>query len=183
MRKLIVTEYVTVDGIIEGFEEWFYPHWDDEIGVVKHAEMFGSDTLLFGRVTYQLFAAQWMPVRTDETGFADRLHSVAKYVVSANLEYAPWNNSTIIRTNVAHEVAKLKQQSGLDILVAGSGQLVQTLRQHNLIDEYRLMVFPIIWGKGKRLFSDGDTLNLKLVDTKTFGSGVMTHTYQPAQKV
>lgn len=93
MRKLIVTEYVTVDGIIDGFEQWFYPHWDDEIGVVKHAEMVASDTLLFGRVTYQLFAAQWMPTGTDETGFADRLYNVAKYVVSANLARAPWNNS------------------------------------------------------------------------------------------
>ena len=181
MRKLIVTEYVTVDGIIEGFEEWFYPHWDDAIGVVKHAEMFASDTLLFGRVTYQLFAAQWMSNRTDETGFADRLHNVAKYVVSASLERAEWNNSTIIRRNVADEVTKLKQQSGLDILVAGSGQLVHALRRHNLIDEYRLMVFPIIWGKGQRLFADGDMTRLKLIDTKTFGSGVMTHTYQPVE--
>jgi dihydrofolate reductase len=179
MRKLIVTEYVTVDGVMDGFEEWFYRFWDDEIGVVKHAEMFASDALLFGRVTYQLFAAQWMPQRTDETGFADRLHNVAKYVVSANLEHAPWNNSMIIRTNVADEVVKLKQQPGLDILVAGSGQLVHTLRHHDLIDEYHLMIFPIIWGKGKRLFPDGDTASLKLIDTKTFGSGVMTHTYQP----
>ena len=181
MRKLIVTEYVTVDGVIDGFEEWFYPHWDDEIGVVKHAEMFASDTLLFGRVTYNLFADQWMPIRTDETGFAERLHSVAKYVVSAQLEHARWNNSTIIRGDVAAEVTKLKQQPGLDILVAGSGQLVHALRHHNLIDEYRLMVFPIIWGKGKRLFGDGAQASLKLVDTKTFGSGVMTHTYQPVR--
>lgn len=182
MRKLIVTEYVTLDGITEGFEEWFYPHWDDEIGLVKHAEMFASDTLLFGRVTYQLFAEQWMPTRTDETGFADRLYNVAKYVVSAHLEQAEWNNSTIIRTNVADEVAKLKQQGDQDILVAGSAKLVETLRQHDLVDEYRLMVFPIFWGRGKRLFADGETRGMKLVNNKTFGSGVVLLRYEPAPR-
>jgi dihydrofolate reductase len=181
LRKLIVTEYVTVDGIVDGFDKWFFQFWDDEIGKVKHAEMFDSDLLLFGRVTYQMFMAQWLPRRTDETGFADRLHHVAKYVVSANLDRAEWNNSTIIKANVADEVAKLKQQPGQDILVAGSPTLVETLRQHDLVDEYRLMTFPILWGKGRRLFHDGDTANLKLVDVKTFKSGVVNLIYRSAK--
>lgn len=180
-RKLVVTEYVTVDGIVDGFEEWFFKFWDDEIGQVKHAEMFDSDLLLFGRVTYQMFMEQWPPGRTDETGFADRLHNVAKYVVSANLEKAEWNNSTIIRANIADEVAKLKQQPGQDILVAGSPTLVETLRQHDLVDKYRLMTFPILWGSGKRLFREGDTANLKLVEAKTFKSGVVNLIYQPGK--
>lgn len=179
MRKLVVTEYVTVDGITEGFEEWFFPFWDDEIGKVKHDELFASDTLLYGRVTYQLFAAQWMERTTDETGFADRLYAMPKYVVSTTLEKAEWHNSSVIKTNVMAEIKTLKEQSGEDILVAGSSTLVQTLREHDLVDEYRLMVFPILWGRGKRFFWDGNKANLKLVDTKTFGSGVMFHTYQP----
>lgn len=179
MRKLIVTEYVTVDGITEGFEEWFFPFWDDEIGKVKHDELFASDTLLYGRITYEIFAAQWMERTTDETGFADRLYAMPKYVVSTTLEKAEWHNSSIIKTNVVEGIKTLKEQAGTDILVAGSSKLVKTLREHDLVDEYRLMVFPVFWGKGKRFFSDGDTLGLKLIDCKIFNSGVTLSRYQP----
>jgi dihydrofolate reductase len=117
--------------------------------------------------------------RTDATGFADRLYAVPKYVVSTTLEKAEWHNSSIIKTNVAEEVQTLKEQSGEDILVAGSPTLVRTLREHDLVDEYRLMVFPIVWGKGKRLFLDDSKMILKLVATKAFASGVVLLTYQP----
>jgi len=120
---------------------------------------------------------------TDEQGFADRMNSLPKYVVSTTLQEVAWNNSRLIKENVVEEVSRLKQQPGQDILVAGSGQLVHTLMQHDLIDEYRFMVHPIVLGSGKRLFRDGsDTKVLRLVDTKTFSSGVVVLYYEPAKK-
>ena len=189
MRKLIVTEYVTLDGVMEdpgggegtGFGGWSFQFWSEESAKFKFDELFASDALLLGRVTYQGFAAAW-PSVTDEAGFADRMNGLPKYVVSTTLETADWNNSTIIRENVAEEVSKLKQQPGQDILIAGSAQLVNSLIQAGLIDEYRLMVHPIVVGGGKRLFQEGTTTKgLKLVDTKALGSGIVILTYQPAQ--
>jgi dihydrofolate reductase len=121
---------------------------------------------------------------TDEVGFAEKMNSMPKYVVLTTLEEPlEWNNSTLIKGNVAEEVSKLKQQSGGEILINGSGELVHTLMEHDLIDEYRLMIFPVVLGSGKRLFKDGsDTTALKLLDTKTVGSGVLILTYQPAEK-
>ncbi len=179
MRKLIVTEYLTVDGVTEGFEQWFFPFWDDEIGVVKHDELFASDTLLYGRVTYQSFAAQWSPKKPDADAFGERIEEIPKYVVSSTLREATWNNSTIIAANVAEEVGRLKQQPGGDILVAGSSTLVQTLREHDLVDEYHLMVFPILWGRGKRFFEDGVQHSLHHLETLTFKSGVIFSRYEP----
>lgn len=119
----------------------------------------------------------------DEGGFADRMNSIPKYVVSTTLKELEWNNSHLIKGNIAEEVARLKQQEGKDILVAGSGELVRTLMQHDLIDEYRLMVHPVVLGGGKRLFRDGsDKTVLKLVDTKSFSSGIVVLSYQPAGK-
>lgn len=179
MRKLVVTEYLTVDGVTEGFEQWFFPFWHDEIGVVKHDELFASDTLLFGRITYQGFTEQWSPKKENANDFAERIDAIPKFVVSSTLVEGTWNNSTIIAANVAEEVARLKAQNGGDILVAGSATLVQTLRQHNLIDEYRLMVFPIVWGSGRRFFADGEQVSLRLLDSRTFGSGVTLTRYEP----
>ncbi len=120
---------------------------------------------------------------TDEQGFADRMNSLPKYVVSTTLQEVAWNNSRLIKENVVEEVSRLKQQPGQDILVGGSGQLVHTLMQHDLIDEYRFMVHPVVLGSGKRLFRDGsDTKVLRLVDTKTFSSGVVVLYYEPAKK-
>jgi len=133
-------------------------------------------------VTYQGFAAAWPP-RTDEGGFADRINSLPKFVVSTTLAKLEWNNSRLIKGNIAEEISRLKQQPGQDILVAGSCMLVNTLMQHDLIDEYRLMVHPIVLGSGKRLFGDGSDMKvLKLVDTRTFSSGIVVLTYQPAGK-
>ncbi len=135
-----------------------------------------------GRVTYQGFAKAW-PSMTDEQGFADRMNSLPKFVVSTTLKEVEWNNARLMKGNIVEEVSKLKQQPGQDILVSGSGELVHTLMQHDLIDEYRLMVHPVVLGSGKRLFRDGsDTTVLRLVDTKTFSSGVVVLTYQPAKK-
>jgi len=132
-------------------------------------------------VTYQGFAKAW-PTITDEAGFADRMNSLPKFVVSTTLEEVEWNNSTLIKENIAEEVAKLKQQPGQDILVAGSGDLVHTLMQHDLIDEYRLMVHPVVLGSGKRLFREGtNTLKLQLSETKSFSSGNVVLTYQPVR--
>ena len=189
MRKVIVSEFVTLDGVMEDpggaekFEHggWTMPYWSEEIGKVKFDELFASDALLLGRVTYQGFAAAW-PSMTDEAGFADRMNSLPKYVVSKTLEEVKWNNSRLIQGNVAEEVAKLKQQPGQDILIAGSGKLVQTLMQHDLIDDYRLLVYPVVLGSGKRLFQDGSKTTLRLVETKAFRSGVVLLHYQPANK-
>jgi len=177
MRKVISTTFLSLDGVMQD-PSWTMPYWNDEIAKYKGDELFESDALLLGRVTYEGFAAAW-PGRTDEQGFADRMNSLPKYVVSATLETLTWNNSHLIRSNVAEEVAKLKQQDGANILIGGSATLIQTLLAHGLIDEVRLLVYPVILGSGKRLFRDGDTATLKLVVAKTFDS-VVALTYQPA---
>ncbi|HEX3640785.1 MAG TPA: dihydrofolate reductase family protein [Ktedonobacteraceae bacterium] len=190
MRKVIVSEYVTLDGVMEdpgggeGTEHggWSFQFWSEEAAKFKFDELFASDALLLGRVTYQGFAKAW-PAMTDEQGFADRMNSLPKFVVSATLEKLEWNNSKLIKGNIAEEVSKLKQQPGQDILIAGSVELIHTLMQHDLIDEYRLMVHPVVVGSGKRLFKDETDMKvLKLVDTKTFSSGVVVLSYQPAGK-
>jgi dihydrofolate reductase len=147
----------------------------------KLDEVMASDALLLGRVTYQAFAEAW-PSREGE--FADKFNNMPKFVVSTTLEEPEWNNSTLIKGDVAEEVSKLKQQPVGDILVNGSAELVHTLIEHDLVDEYRLMVFPVVLGSGKRLFRDtSDAIPLRLVDTKTVGSGVLILIYQPAERV
>ena len=175
MRKLIVSEFVTLDGVMEdpggaeGFDRggWAFKFERGPDGdAFKAEEVFGSDAMLLGRRTYEGFAAAW-PERTDEAGFADRMNSMAKYVVSSTLEHADWNNSTVIGGDLAESVRALKDQDGGDILVAGSGRLVAGLIEHDLVDEYRLMVFPTILGRGKRLFPESDaTADLDLVEAR-----------------
>ena len=182
MRKVIVSEFVTLDGVMEAPETWQSPFWNDEAARYKHDELFASDALLLGRVTYQAFAAAW-PAMTDEEGFADRMNGLPKFVVSTTLDEAAWTNARLLTREVAEEVSELKRQPGRDILVAGSGELVHALRHHDLIDEYRLMVHPVVVGRGKRLFRDGgEATALRLVDTRAFSSGVVVLTYQPAQR-
>ncbi|MHB8624937.1 MAG: dihydrofolate reductase family protein [Aggregatilineales bacterium] len=189
MRKVVASEYVTLDGIMEdpgggegtGYGGWSFQFWSEEAAKFKFDELFASDALLLGRVTYQGFAKAW-PSMTDEAGFANRMNGLPKYVVSTTLEVVEWNNSRLIKGNIAEEVSKLKHEPGQDILIAGSGDLVHLLIQHDLIDEYRLMVHPVVVGGGKRLFREGsDKKVLKLVDTKTFSSGVVILSYQPAR--
>jgi dihydrofolate reductase len=190
MRKVIASEYVTLDGVMEdpggaeGFKYggWSFQFWSEEAGKYKYDELFASDALLLGRITYQGFAAAW-PTMEGTGDFGERMNSLPKYVVSTTLEKAEWNNSTIIKANVVEEVSKLKAMPGQDILIGGSGVLVHTLTQHNLIDEYRLMVYPVVLGSGKRFFKEGtDLLKLQLAETKTFSSGVIVLTYHPVRK-
>lgn len=180
MRKVVVAEFLSLDGVMDE-PAWTVPYWNDEIAKFKYDELFASDAHLLGRVTYQGFAAAW-PSRTDEQGFADRMNSLPKYVVSTTLEKVEWNNSHLIKKNVVEEISRLKQQPGQDILVAGSATLVNTLVEHDLVDEYHLLIYPVVLGQGKRLFKDGSKTTLKLVETKSFSSGVVAHIYQPDRK-
>ena len=181
MRKLVVSEFVTLDGVAEEPGKWSFPFWNEEIGKFKFDELFSSDALLLGRVTYQGFAKAW-PSMIDEAGYGKRMNSFSKHVVSRTLEKLDWNNSHLIKENVVEEVSRLKQQRGQNILLYGSANLVHTLMQHNLIDEYHLMVYPIVLGIGKRLFDGASSATLKLLEAQTFSSGVVVLTYQPERK-
>ena len=178
MRRIVLSEYLSLDGVIDT-PSWTVPYWTDEIAKYKFDELFASDALLLGRVTYEGFAAAW-PSMKDEQGFADRMNGLPKYVVTTTLTDFTWNNARAIEGDVVAAVQALKEQEGQDILIYGSGALAQTLRQHGLIDEYRLMIHPVTLGGGKRLFAEGeDTTALRLTDTRTFDSGVVVLTYAP----
>ncbi len=179
MRKMIAAEYLSLDGVIEE-PRWTGAYWNDELAKLQHDLLFSSDALLLGRVTYQGMSQAW-PSSTDEQGFADRMNSLPKHVATTTLKDLEWNASPIER-DVTEELRKLKQQSGQNILIYGSATLVQSLLPHGLIDEYRLMVCPVVIGKGKRLFTDGSEAKLKLVDTKTTSAGVVILSYQPDQQ-
>lgn len=176
MRKLVVTTFVSLDGVMEN-PAWTFKYWNDETAAFKGAESLSSDALLLGRVTYEGFAAVW-PDRKDDPG-ADYFNGVRKYVVSTTLDKAEWNNSVLIKDNVVEEIRKLKQQDGGDIAVHGSGRLVQTLMQHDLVDTYRLLVYPLVLGKGQRLFEGDAAATLKLVESQTFSTGVLALVYEP----
>jgi dihydrofolate reductase len=176
-----MTEYVTLDGVMEAPNRWSFPFWNDEAAKFKFDELFASDALLLGRVTYEGFAKAW-PSMTDEQGFAARMNNIPKFVASNTLEMVEWNNSTLLKGDVAEEVVRLKSQPGRDLLLAGSADLASTLIQHDLIDEYRLMVHPVAVGAGKRLFRDGTKAALQLVETNTFSSGIVVLYYVPARK-
>lgn len=187
-RKIVVTEYVTLDGVMEdpgggdktGHGGWSFQFWSDEAAKYKYDELFSSDALLLGRVTYEGFAKAW-PTMTGTGDFGERMNGIPKYVVSTTLKDLSWNNSRLIKGNVAEEIAKLKQQPGQAILIAGSAALVNSLIPYHLIDEYRLMVHPVVVGGGKRLFKDGSAIqSLKLIETRTFASGIVVLHYQPA---
>jgi dihydrofolate reductase len=176
VRKIVVTEFLSVDGVMEE-PAWTFPYWNDEIAKFKGEESSASDALLLGRVTYQGFAAAW-PESKDEG--ADYFNSVRKYVVSNTLEEPlEWTNSTLIKANIVEEITILKQQDGKDITVHGSATLVQALMQHDLVDRYRLLVYPVVLGKGKRLFKEGIPATLKLLGSQSFSSGVVALVYEP----
>ena len=187
MGRIVVTEFVSLDGVVEapgGGEDFRHGGWSFEISrgdegdKFKLDETMSSEALLLGRVTYEGFAAAW-PSREGE--FADKFNSMPKYVVSSTLENPEWNNSTVLKGDVAGEVAKLKQEQDGDIVVHGSPRLVQTLVENDLVDELRLMVFPVVLGSGKRLFGETtDKKPLRLVDSKAVGDGVTILIYQPA---
>lgn len=181
MRKLVVSEFVSLDGIVED-PSWTFQFGSEDRDQFKFDELAASDALLLGRVTYEGFAAAW-PQMEEQTGeYGAWMNGYPKHVVSTTLqEPLEWNNSTLVTGDVAEEVSRLKDQPGKDILIFGSGDLVNTLMQHDLIDEYRLMIFPIVVGGGKRLFDEGgDTKTLRLLRTQTFDSGAIVLTYTPA---
>jgi class 3 adenylate cyclase/dihydrofolate reductase len=191
--KLVVTAFVTLDGIIEapGFDEhrsgrnaWALRVQTDEDQVYNKGQAMSADAFLLGRRTWQIWAAFWPTASGGDPELTERMNSIPKYVVSNTLKRADWNNSTIIAGDVAAQVAKLKAQPGGDLLVYGSADLVDELLRHDLVDEYRLLVFPVILGSGKRLFRDRiDTHHLRLVDSRTFSSGVVLLTYARESKV
>src|SRR5882762_11070156 len=187
MGRIVITEFVSLDGVMEapgGGEDYEHAGWTFEIDrgaegdKFKLDETFASEALLLGRVTYEGFAAALPSVENE---FADKFNSMPKYVVSSTLETAEWNNSTVLSGDVVEEVSKLKQEQDGDIVVHGSARLVQTLIEHDLVDELRLMVFPVVLGSGKRLFGDtSDGKPLRLVDSKVVGDGVAILIYKPA---
>ena len=182
--RIVVTEFVSLDGVMEdpgGSEDFTHGGWSfaiargEEGDKFKLDEAFSSEALLLGRVTYDGFAEAW-PSREGE--FADKFNSMPKYVVSSTLEDPAWNNSTVLKGDVEEEVAKLRQELDGDIVVHGSARLVQTLVEHDLVDELRLMVYPVVLGSGKRLFGKtSDKKPLRLVDSKVVGDGVAILTY------
>ena len=188
MGRIVVTEFVSLDGVMEdpgGAEDFKYGGWTFEISRGDEGDKFkldetaSSEALLLGRVTYEGFAAAWP---TREGDFADKFNSMPKYVVSSTLGEPEWINSTVLEGDVAEEVAKLRTELDGDIVVHGSARLVQALLEHDLVDELRLMVFPVLLGSGKRLFGEtSDKKPLRLVDSKVVGDGVAILTYQPAR--
>jgi dihydrofolate reductase len=189
MGKLVVTEFISLDGIIEdpggseGSEHggWSFRHPAPDGEQFKGDELRDSDVQLLGRVTYEGFAAAW-PAMEEATGdYGKKMNAMPKVVVSTTLTEPAWNNTTIISGNVADEVARLKAQYDGDILVQGSATLVQTLAEHGLVDEYRLMVHPVVLGTGKRLFSGSAAgTDLQLVDSRKVGPDVLLLIYRPA---
>ncbi len=178
MRKVIAVEFVSLDGVMESPAEWAFSYSNDEMEEANASGMAASDALLLGRVAYEGLAAFW-PHQPGGVPMVDYINNVRKLVVSTTLDTVEWQNSTLIRGNIVEELTRLKRQLGKNITILGSGTLVQSLLRNDLIDELRLMVFPIVVGSGKRLFEDeGDQKALELVDSKTFSTGVVYLTYQ-----
>lgn len=192
MRKLVVSEFISLDGVIQapggadedtdgGFAHggWTHPYWHDDIGVQFDAAMKESDALLLGRKTWQGHGAAFDPMPAGDP-FGDVMNAMPKYVVSNTLANADaWRNSTLIKGDVVEQVRALKAQPGKNILTDGSSVLVQTLVQHELVDEYRLLVYPVVLGGGKKIFPDGMRVNLRLVEARPMPSGVTLMRYVP----
>ena len=188
MRQVVAAEYLTLDGVTEdpgpsgdfAKRGWTIPYWNDELSKSQSDLLFASDALLLGRVTYEEFAAAW-PLRSGDP-FTDRMNSLPKFVASKTLKRPLKWNATLLKGDVADEVAKLKKQSGQNLLIYGSGALVNTLVPRNLIDMYQLMIYPIVLGSGERFFRAGLDTTLSLSDAKTTAAGVAVLTYVPRPK-
>jgi dihydrofolate reductase len=188
MGKLVVTEFITLDGVIEdpGGSEgtahggWSFRHHAPDGNEFKAAELQAADAQLLGRVTYEGFAAAWPAMEESMGEFGHKMNAMPKYVVSTTLTEATWQNTTIIAGDVAAEVARIKDRYTGDILVAGSATLTRSLAEGNLVDEYRLMVHPVVLGSGKRLFDGAPPADLELTESRKVGPSVMLLTYRPA---
>jgi dihydrofolate reductase len=195
--KLTMTTFLSLDGVMQGpggpdedrtdgFDQggWLVPYADEDMGRFVTEWFSAVDAFLLGRRTYEIFAAYWPKVTDENNLVARQLNSLPKYIVSNTLDHLEWTNSNLIRgDDLAEEIAKLKQRPGRELQVHGSGRLAQALMTHDLIDEYRLWIYPVVLGKGRRLFKDGNTpAALKLIDTKTTSTGVVIHVYEPAGK-
>jgi dihydrofolate reductase len=180
MRKLVVSEFISLDGVMEN-PAWTFQYHCPEQDQFKFNELKESDALLLGRVTYEGFAASW-PNMIEQTGeYGVWMNTYNKYVVSSTLDQVDWTNSSLIKGDLTEEITKLKEQPGKDILVFGSCSLAQTLMKLGLVDEYRLLVYPIVLGSGKRLFDEGiDKTELKLTEVRPLPAGSVVMTYQKA---
>ncbi len=182
MRKIVAGLFLSLDGVFESPDRWHFPYFNDEMGQAIQSQMDASNTMLLERVTYQEFASFWPDQSSDEVPMANYMNSTPKVVVSTTLDTAEWKRSTLIKGNVAEELTRLKGEPGKDIMITGSGTLVRSLLRDDLLDELRLLIHPIVVGRGKRLFADeGKQTALTLVDATTFCTGVLSLIYQPAR--
>jgi dihydrofolate reductase len=192
MRQIIAGLFITLDGVVEAPGEgdttlpdkrgWSMPFMNEEVGMSIVSQMDANDAMLLGRTTYEAFAAFWPNVPEDDF-FGQRMNNGKKYVVSNTLDNATWKNSTLIKGNLVEEITRLKQQPGKDIGMTGSGTLVASLLEHDLLDQLNLLLCPVVLGVGKRLFEAGSpTKTLKLVEAKSFKTGMVSLTYQPERK-
>jgi dihydrofolate reductase len=188
MSRIVAAEYVTADGVMQdpgGVGEierggWSNPYWDDQLAKFQTELLFASDALLLGRVTYEGFAASWPDLEHEVGEFANKMNAMPKYVASRTMQDTEWN-ATLIEGELPEAVAKLKDESGQNLLIYGSGALVNTLLQHDLVDLYRLMIFPVVLGQGKRLFPEsGNKKPLRLTDVNSTSTGVLVADYVPA---
>lgn len=179
MRKIISSTYISLDGVIEEPQNWTFPYFDDDAGALAGELLAASDTLLMGRRTYESFVETW-PGRDGD--FADKINTMRKYVVSTTLEKSDWDNTTVIKDNVVETIAALKQEPGEGIIMYGTGPVAYALMENGLLDELRLWIHPVIVGNAKPsdlLYRDTSQLEMSLVDTKTFGSGVTVLSLRP----
>ncbi|MGH2353384.1 MAG: dihydrofolate reductase family protein [Chloroflexota bacterium] len=184
MRKIVAAEFLSLDGVMEAPDQWHFPYFNDEMERAIGEAFAASDAMLMGRVNYEEWAAFWPQQDPKENPIAEEMNGRRKHVVSTTLEEPlEWSNSTLIKENIAEEISALKNQPGKDIVISGSATLVRSLLGYGLLDELKLMVHPILVGRGKRLFKDeAGTKRLELVDSKTFSTGVLYLTYRPVSK-
>jgi len=179
MRRIVASFFVSIDGVVEAPETWQSPYFDDEMGGIVGQAMATSDGFLLGRRTYEQWAAFWP---TAESPIAPMMNQMPKYVVSTSLRQAAWQNSTVLGGDVIREVGELKERPGRDLSVSGSATLVRTLLQKGLLDELRLLIHPVLVGRGGRLFeTDAGHVSLQLADSQRLASGVINATYRPAR--